>query len=310
MNRLRKVTVQRRWRGRNWRRARTVTIAGGLAAAVALATAPIAGAATAGPAQGPLRGIDISAYQHADGPINWRQLARDGIRFVAIKVAESNYYTNPHYQSDARGAARAGLAVMPYVFANPAAAGGAATASFAVRAARYGRGRGALPLVVDLENDPYSKSNCYWVGSRRMIAWIAAFTARAAALTGRRPVIYTTADWWRQCTRSTRRFSADPLWLAAYDTGRPSAPGPWARWAFWQYTNEGSLPGIGRTDLDVFQPEADLPALRPAARPKPRHRRPAAAKQLRKTKHVRKTRRKDKPRHTPKHQRRQAPESA
>ena len=290
MNKLRKVTVQRRWRGRNWRRVRAVAVAGGMAAAVAVASAPTAEAATAHSAGAPLRGLDISAYQHANGPINWRRLARQGARFVAIKVTEGTYYTNPYYWPDERGAARAGLAVMPYVFANPAAAGGAATATFAVRAARYRRARVRLPLVVDLENDPYATSNCYWAGRGRMVAWIAAFTRRARALTGRAPIIYTTAAWWSQCTGSTARFRADPLWLAAYDTARPSAPPPWGRWAFWQYTDEGSLPGVGPADLDYYQPAADIPSLHPAVRAKPKHKRTTRQQHTRKrtSKHARK----------------------
>ncbi len=250
-----------------------MTVAGSLAAAVSLAAAPMADAATTSSAWRPMRGLDISAYQNADGPINWRLLARQGIRFIAIKVTEGTYYTNPYYWPDDRGAARAGLAVMPYVFANPDAAGGAATASFAIRIARYRRGSAELPLVVDLENDPYSRSNCYWLGSRRMIAWIAGFTTRARSLTGVWPIIYTTDAWWKQCTRSTGRFTADPLWLADYNAGWPSAPRTWGRSAFWQYSSEGFLPGIGRTDLDYYQPVTDLRRLRPAARPKPRYKR-------------------------------------
>ena len=295
MNTLRKVTVQRRRCGRNWRRASAVTVAGGMAAAVSLAASPMALAATAGSGGSPVRGIDISAYQHVDGPVNWGLLARHGIRFVSIKVTEGTYYTNPYYRSDARNASRAGLAVMPYVFANPAAAGGPATATFAVRAAHYRRGSAALPLVVDLENDPYARNNCYWVGSDRMISWIAGFTGRVRALTGKWPIIYTTGAWWQQCTRSTGRFGADPLWLADYNAGRPAAPRAWGRWAFWQYTGAGLLPGIGWTDLDYYQPVNDLPTLSPEARPKPRpkHRSPQKLRS--------KTDRKDGRKHPPKH---------
>lgn len=298
MNTLRNVTVQRRWRGRNWRRVWAVTVAGGAAAAVCATSVPMAEAAAAAPARGPLRGIDISAYQHADGPINWRRLAREGIRFVGIKVSEGTYYTNPYYWPDERGATGAGLAVMPYVFANPAADGGVATADFAVAAARYRGASARLPMVVDLENDPYSKSNCYRVGSRRMVGWIAAFTNRARQLTGRWPIIYTTAAWWQTCTRATSQFSRDPLWLAAYG-GRPSAPGPWGRWAFWQYTDEGFVPGVGRTDLDYYQPVADLPSLRPVVRAKPKHARKDKRKD--KSKDKRTDKRKDKSGHRPKH---------
>ena len=224
MNMLRKVTVQRRRPGRSRRRAWCAVTAGGMAAAVSLTASPALAAALVRSGGGPERGIDISAYQNANGPINWRELAGHGIRFVAIKASEDTYYTNPYYLPDARAASRAGLAVLAYAFANPDRAGGAATASFAVRAARYRRGHGALPLVVDLENDPYSTNDCYWFGRGRMIAWIAGFTSRARALTGSWPIIYTTVAWWRECTGSTGRFRRDPLWLADYNGGRPAAP--------------------------------------------------------------------------------------
>ncbi len=61
-------------------------------------------------------------------------LAKQGVRFVAVKVSEGTYYLNPYYKSDAGAAGAAGLQVMPYVFANPASGNGTATASYAVSA--------------------------------------------------------------------------------------------------------------------------------------------------------------------------------
>jgi GH25 family lysozyme M1 (1,4-beta-N-acetylmuramidase) len=248
-----------------------------MAVAVSLTTSPALAATLVRSGGVPERGIDISAYQNANGPINWRELARHGIRFVAIKASEDTYYANPYYLPDARSASRAGLSVLAYAFANPDRAGGAATASFAVRAAHYHRGRGALPLVVDLENDPYSVSDCYWFGRGRMNAWIAAFTSRARALTGSWPIIYTAAAWWQECTGSTGAFGHDPLWLASYG-GQPADPAPWARWSFWQYSENGYLPGIGWTDLDYFQSAGGLASPHPASPPKPRHRHKRRAK--------------------------------
>jgi GH25 family lysozyme M1 (1,4-beta-N-acetylmuramidase) len=283
-------------------------VAGGVAVAVVLTVAPTVGAATSvtGARSGrPLvRGIDISAYQHLGSPINWRRLRRDGLRFVAIKVTEGTYYVNPYYRSDARDAARAGLAVMPYVFANPQAAGGAATARFAVLVAGYRRGPSTLPLVVDVENNPYRAGHCYGLGARRMVAWIAGFVARARALTGKRPVIYTTDDWWRQCTRSSSRFRRDPLWLAEYGSGRPSVPSPWHKWAFWQYDGDGFLHGIGLTDLDYFRPVGEFSSLHPAPHHK-KHRKPRKhhkkKKHRKKRKHPRKRKSHKKHRKSRKH---------
>ncbi len=236
----------------------------GVAVALSLAAVPGARPAVAGAAGKPVRGLDISAYQHAGTPIDWGLLARQGVGFVAVKVSEGTYYRNPYYPSDARAAAAAGLRVMPYVFANPSRSGGPATASFAVGAVRATQGTAGLPLVVDLENDPYKKAtDCYGLGIPAMISWISGFTARAAALTGKWPIIYTTAAWWRECTGSTGRFRRDPLWLAAFGGTAPTVPSPWPHWTFWQYNNAGFLPGIGQTDLDYYQPTSGLPALRP-----------------------------------------------
>jgi lysozyme len=246
-----------------------MSIAAALCAA-AIAVCLVRGApAVAAPhrhAGGPARGLDVSAFQHHGKPINWRLLARRGIRFVAIKVSEGTYYTNTYYRTDARAAAAAGLAVMPYVFANPRRSGGAAQASFGVRVARYRRGRAILPLGVDLENDPYTvaghPTDCYGLRPRQMVAWVAAFVARTQALTGKPPVIYTTAAWWRECTDNTGRFRRDPLWVAAYDTRVPGVPSPWKQWTFWQYSDQARITGVGLTDVDYFHPTAALPTLR------------------------------------------------
>jgi GH25 family lysozyme M1 (1,4-beta-N-acetylmuramidase) len=297
MEALRRVTAQRRLPGRNWRRTWCAVTAGGVAVAVSLTATPALAATLVGPGGVPQRGIDISAYQNANGPINWHELVRHGIRFVAIKASESTYYKNPYYRSDARAAARAGLDILPYVFANPARADGSATATFAVRAARYHRGHGALPLVVDLENDPYSVSDCYRQGRGRLISWIEGFTRRARALTGAWPIIYTTAACWQQCTGSTDRFRHDPLWLASYESKRPAAPSPWTRWSFWQYSENGYLPGIGWTDLDVFQSASGLSSLRPAPQRKAKHKKPKPKPKHKKPKHKKPKPKPTKPKH-------------
>jgi GH25 family lysozyme M1 (1,4-beta-N-acetylmuramidase) len=264
---LRKVTA-----------ARAVAI-GGMAVALSLALGPGVHAAATERAGAPIRGLDISAYQHAGTPIDWARLATQGIQFVSIKASEGTYYRNPHYVSDARAAAAAGLRVMPYVFANPSRGGGAATASYAAAALHAVHGPFTLPLVVDLENDPYKKkTDCYKVGIPAMIGWITRFTQRAKALTGRWPIIYTTADWWRECTGSSGNFPHDPLWLAAFGGTAPTVPSPWQNWTFWQYDNAGSLPGIGHTDLDYYHPTDGLPALRAPAKAKAKPTRPKPAK--------------------------------
>jgi GH25 family lysozyme M1 (1,4-beta-N-acetylmuramidase) len=256
MNQLRRVTVLR------------ATVAGSAAVMLLLGPASAAGAvpaATANPGSRPVRGLDISAYQHRGKPINWRRLKGDGIKFAAVKLTESNYYSNPYYAADVRAANAAGMAVLSYVFANPADAFGKVTARFAFTRVRAAAVPVRLPLVVDLENDPYKKKhNCYGKNVPTIISWISGFLSEARDLTGKWPIIYTTAEWWRQCTRSTSAFHHDPLWLADYDSGAaPTVPSPWRQWTFWQYKNDGRLPGIGLVDEDYYKPSNGLPDLKP-----------------------------------------------
>jgi GH25 family lysozyme M1 (1,4-beta-N-acetylmuramidase) len=286
-------------------------VIGGVAVTLSLAAVPGARAGGTETTRLPVRGMDISAYQHAGTPIDWAVLATQGIRFVAIKASEGTYYLNPYYASDAAAAAAAGLLVMPYVFANPGRDGGAKTAKFAADAVGTRNGPARLPLVVDLENDPYKKAtDCYGLGIPAMIGWIAGFTGRVKALTGAWPTIYTTADWWRECTGSTRRFPRDPLWLAAFGGTAPTVPSPWQNWTFWQYDNEGSLAGIGNTDLDYYQPTEGLPALRAPAAAAPAKRagkkRAAAAKSKAKSKRHMKTKGKSRPKKQAKGNKKQA----
>ena len=69
--------------------------AGGVAMALSRAAATDARAAVTQGAGQPVRGLDISAYQHTGAPINWHRLPRQGISFVAIKASEGPTTSTP-----------------------------------------------------------------------------------------------------------------------------------------------------------------------------------------------------------------------
>jgi GH25 family lysozyme M1 (1,4-beta-N-acetylmuramidase) len=224
-------------------------------------------AATSGTSAVP--GIDVAAFQHPDtsaypdgAPINWSQVAAAGYRFAAIKGTEGDYYVNPWGTSDVAKAKAAGLDVTAYHFAIPNVSGGAEQAQFAVEYSGYATGARMLPLMLDIEYDPYVSSDhtneCYGLTASKMTAWISAFVATAKALTGQYPVIYTTADWWNTCTGGSKAFTADPMWVAAYGFTSPPMPDGWSAYSFWQYTSSGTVPGVqpsGGIDLDSFNPQ-------------------------------------------------------
>ena len=245
----------------------------GLALAAATQTALRGPAAQATTSTSPVQGIDVSSVQGSS--INWTQVSQ-AERFVAVKASEGNYYTDtPDYQDDVKAAAAAGLYVMPYVFANPygssAASPNAGNGWGSVTAddawsvigsatPAYKSSAFMLPVVIDLENDPYvnqekNSNQCYALSQSTMVGWITAFINEMKKDSGKTPIIYTTTSWWDSCTGDSTAFKADPLWIASYGVSVPSIPAAWSSLAFWQYSQSGAVPGIGSTvDLDSLGP--------------------------------------------------------
>jgi GH25 family lysozyme M1 (1,4-beta-N-acetylmuramidase) len=213
-------------------------------------------------------GLDVASYQHPATsqypkgmPIAWPQVAAAGYRFAAVKGTEGDYYVNPWAITDLAEAKAAGLNATPYHFAIPNVSSGQDQAEYAVEYSGYTPGPQTLPLMLDIEYDPYvaddGTNECYGLSVSKMTAWISAFVTTARSLTGQYPIIYTTADWWGACAGGSAAFSADPMWVAAYGVGAPPLPAGWPDWSFWQYTSGGTVPGVdsaGTTDLDLFSP--------------------------------------------------------
>ena len=77
---------------------------------------------------------------------------------------------------------------------------------------------------------------------------------------GVRGVIYCSPSFWKTYMGDTGWFASNGytiLWVAHWTTASaPSVPAAnWGgkSWTFWQYTSDGTVPGIsGRVDLDRY----------------------------------------------------------
>src|SRR3546814_8481126 len=76
---------------------------------------------------------------------------------------------------------------------------------------------------------------------------------------GKRPIIYTTVDFHRD--NLVGHFDDHHFWVRS-TAAHPGEIYPQRRWAFWQYTATGVVPGIdGHTDINVFDgPKKNRPA--------------------------------------------------
>jgi len=190
------------------------------------------------------KGHDVSSHQKN---VNWSRAKAKGARFVYVKATESTNYRNPYFGQQYNGARNAGIIRGAYHFAVPNKSSGRTQAAYFVRnGGRWSADGWTLPPALDIEYNPYdSKHKCYGLSKAGMVNWIKSFSNEVKRLTGRRPVIYTTAHWWNTCTGSSRAFASNhALWIARHNSADAgSLPAGWSFWTFWQYDNSGSLPG-------------------------------------------------------------------
>lgn len=183
------------------------------------------------------KGIDVSAWNPS---VDWPSTYDNGYRFAYIKATEGNYYTSQTFNDQYTDSRAAGLVRGAYHFANPAVSTGPDQADyFIAHGGAWSADGWTLPGVLDIEYDPYGDDICYGLTPSAMTSWIAAFTKRYKARTGRDAVIYTTNGWWKQCTGDTTAFDkTNALWIAWYGTTPGQLPGGWKYHTFWQYSSK------------------------------------------------------------------------
>ena len=197
-----------------------------------------------GPRWHPVHGIDVSRFQTV---IDWQTARENGVNFAFIKATEGGDMVDPMFRDHWRGAGRAGVARGAYHFfyhCRPAAE----QAAFFIRTVPRG---GDLPPVLDMEWTPFSPT-CTVRRSPEVIRSEARiFLQLVEAHYGRRPVIYSTVDFYRE--NELWRVGNYPFWLRSV-AAHPDEVYGGRHWTFWQYTSTGLIPGIaGEVDINVFE---------------------------------------------------------
>jgi GH25 family lysozyme M1 (1,4-beta-N-acetylmuramidase) len=201
-------------------------------------------------AEGPVRGLDVSAAQ---GAVDWRAVKAAGASFAYVKATEGAGYVNEDFAQQYNGSYDVGLIRGAYHFALPDRTGGAQQADYFIA---HGGGWSAdgrtLPGALDIEYNPYG-ATCYGKSAADMVAWLHDFLDRYRARTSRDAMIYTTTNWWQVCTGDSAAFSAHPFWLACYCGSVGGLPAS-ARWhTIWQFASDGTFPG----DQNIFNGSLD-----------------------------------------------------
>lgn len=194
-------------------------------------------------------GIDVSAHQ---GQIDWQAVKDSGVEFTFIRLGYRGYTTGTLHRDEfalenLRQAKAAGLQIGAYFFSQ------ALTAEEALQEARLaleilGDNKLDLPLVYDWEyfSQDMRTGN---MAPQALVECIHAFCG-AVEQAGFEPMIYFNQELARTLLDLTQ-VSEYPFWFAKY-SDQMDFP---YRIRFWQYSDEGSVPGIeGDVDLNLYFP--------------------------------------------------------
>ena len=192
-------------------------------------------------------GIDVSDWQ---GVIDWDAVSKSAypkISFVYCKATDGSrgdqqFFAQNHDECRARD-----LPFGAYHFFRFDEDAHAQARNFIAATLSAGRGGTLIPMV-DVE-----------VGTASATALSDFLTDVQAAFKVPFVLIYTDSGFW-DGSGLADGFSGHPLWIANFvhdgndPEGSPTLPssGGWVRPVIWQYDNEGHVPGIGNTDLDVL----------------------------------------------------------
>ena len=175
------------------------------------------------PWQYPVHGIDVSKYQ---GDIDWHRVRASGIDFAFIKATEGGDHTDDRFARELgrRPRRRHAARRLPLLLLLPPGARSRRPGSSTTSRAS----RGALPPVLDLEWNHKSRT-CPWrpdpaTVRREALLFLQALTVYY----GKRPVIYTTVDFYRD--NDLGRLQGFHFWLRSV-AGHPAEVYPDQRWA-------------------------------------------------------------------------------
>jgi len=210
-----------------------------VATTVAVSGGAVASATPAGP--------DVASYQHPGGAsINWFAVRASGQQIAMVKATESLNYVNPFFVPDCLIMRAAGLIRGTYHYADPSQ-NPVAQALFYASVVLGQNGPMDLPPVLDLESSG-------GLSPAALSGWLSQFFGTLESITGRKTIIYTYPRFWNTAMAGSHAFADHPLWIASYGGNAPVMPnGGWNTWTFWQYTDNGRLPGVpAAVDLNRY----------------------------------------------------------
>ncbi len=191
-----------------------------------------------------IHGVDISKWQ---GDVDFEALKAAGNRFVIIKATEGGDHVDERFAANWAGAKAAGLHYGAYHFVYWCRPAHEQAEWFKQH---IPNDPNAMPPVLDLEWNGASRTCPGKLDPEVAREKIAIMLKELEAHTGKKPIIYTDITFHKDVLEGY--FNEYPFWLRSVASD-PEAKYVNRRWAIWQYTTTGRVPGIqGNVDRNAF----------------------------------------------------------
>ena len=210
-------------------------------------------------------GLDVF---HGDGPVDWTSVAAAGIEFAYVKASEGVAVTDSRFAQNWKAMKEAGVMRGAYHFFHPASSPEDQAGHFLAVMSDFSEGD--LPPALDLEETSQAHDEWPGIPSDQRIGLVLRWLKKVEDATGMRTVIYTRKGWVKDNLPGAEALKDHPLWVADFQSpDTPRIPAQWAAWTFWQFTETGTVPGVGsKVDLDRFNgASTDLKMLGKGATP-------------------------------------------
>jgi lysozyme len=199
----------------------------------------------------PVVGVDVS---HHNGIINWNAVNPKQIRFAICKGSQGMSFKDDLIDTNMSELSRLNYIRGVYHFFTFVGVTAKQQVDNFLKLNLNFSQKGMLPPVVDVEWQISPSLNNYIIQNRaecaqKLLDWLTAIEKA----TGKRPIIYTAASFWRDLMGDPAGFEQYPLWIASYRSGSPTLAGNWSTYTFWQFTSQGQVSGIaGQVDKNYF----------------------------------------------------------
>ena len=201
-------------------------------------------------------GIDVSKH---NGSIDWEQVKKSGIQFAIIRAGNRGYgeagnmVEDPYFVQNMNGAIANGIKVGVYYFSQ------AITVEEAIQEAEATlrmiqdngfAGKLSLPIVIDTEA---AGGRADSMTKEQRTTVVKAFCERIKQA-GYTPMVYANKSWLKN-NLIMSELEQYEVWVAHYVKTDDPINNPTdydGRFEIWQYTSEGSVPGVsGNVDIDI-----------------------------------------------------------